>query len=142
MQVRETQNGFLIVLARGEQVIETLTSFCKERGITGGVLRGIGAVKNATLGYYSLAKKEYFFKTFPEDMEVASMQGNIALVDGEPFLHAHVVLSRMDDTLSCVGAHLKEAEVAVTLEVFLAPHERPTERFLDEDIGLKLMRLS
>lgn len=141
MQVRDTGEGFIIVLSRGEKVIEALTLFCKERGIRSGIFRGIGAVKNATVGYYSLAKKEYFFKTFKEDMEVASMMGNIALVDDAPFLHTHVVLSKMDDSLSCVGAHLREGEVAVTLEVYLTPFEERVHRELDENIGLKLLKL-
>ncbi len=141
MKVRDTGEGFVIVLSRGEKVIEALTSFCKERGIGSGIFRGIGAVKHATLGYYSLAKKEYFFKNFPDDMEVASMMGNIALVDGIPFLHTHVVLSKMDDSLSCVGAHLKEGEVAVTLEVYLTPFKERITRVLDENIGLKLLRV-
>lgn len=141
MDVRDVELGFLIKLAKGEKVMQTLTDFCERRGIKGGVLSAVGAVKNAEIGYYNLAKREYFFKTFAEDREVASMSGNIALVEGKPFIHAHVVLSAMDDSLSCVGAHLKEAEVAVTLEVYLTPFSVPLVREHDETIGLKLLKI-
>lgn len=139
MKVRDVETGFLIKLERDEKVLETLTAFCEARGIHSGVLVGIGAVKNAELGYYSLEKQKYFFRIFPEDREVASMQGNIALVEGKPFIHAHAVLSACDETLACVGAHLKEAEVAVTLEVFLTPFPSAVPRYFDETIGLKLL---
>jgi predicted DNA-binding protein with PD1-like motif len=141
MQVRDTETGFLIKLERGEKVLESLHDFCARRGIQGGFLWGLGAVKNATLGYYDLGKREYFFKTFAEDREVASMQGNIALVDGKPMIHLHAVLSAMTDKLDCVGAHIKEAEVAVTLEVYLTPFNVPLARAYDEGTGLKLLDL-
>jgi len=141
MKVRDTETGFLIKLERGEKVIATLQDFCARRGIKGGFLWGLGAIKNTDIGYYDLGKREYFFKNFPEDREVASMQGNIALVDGAPFIHLHAVLSAMDEGLSCVGAHIKEAEVAVTLEVYLTPFAVPLSRQFDDETGLKLLNL-
>lgn len=141
MKVRDVETGFVIKLERGEKVLATLIDFCEKRGIKGGVLHAIGAVKNTEIGYYNLEKREYFFKLIPEDREVASMTGNIALVDGKPFIHAHAVLSSMDDALSCIGAHIKEAEVAVTLEVYLTPFPVAFERKYDEDTGLKLLSI-
>jgi uncharacterized protein len=141
MQVKDVEKGFMLKLERGERVMETLTAFCAARGIGGGVLQAVGAVKNAELGYYDLVKREYFFKKFPEDREVASLMGNIALVEGKPFIHAHAVLSAMTDALDCVGAHIKEAEVAVTLEVYLTPFDTPIGRAYDEGTGLKLLNL-
>lgn len=141
MQVRDVETGFMLKLSRGEKVMETLAQFCEKRAIKGGFLHALGAVKNTEIGYYSLEKREYFFKTIPEEREVASMTGNIALVDGKPFIHAHAVLSAMDEGLSCIGAHIKEAEVAVTLEVYLTPFATPFARAYDEETGLKLLQL-
>jgi uncharacterized protein len=141
MKVRDTETGFLLKLERGEKVLATLQDFCERRGIKGGFVWGLGAVRNAEVGYYDLGKREYYFKNFPEDREVASMQGNIALVEGKPFIHLHAVLSAMTDKLDCVGAHIKEAEVAVTLEVYLTPFVIPLSRAYDEETGLKLLDL-
>jgi len=93
------------------------------------------------IGYYDLAKREYFFRDEPGVFEVASMQGNVALVEGKPFIHAHAVLSRCDLTLECIGAHIKEAFVAVTLEIVLIPLAMQLSRKLNDDIGLKLLDL-
>jgi predicted DNA-binding protein with PD1-like motif len=128
-------------LQRNEPVVATLTALCEREGIHAAVFLGIGAVKNTELGYYSLEKREYYFKTISEDREVASMTGNVTLVDGKPFIHLHAVLSACDESLACVGGHIKECEVAVTLEIFLTPLATQIERAYNEDIGLKLLKL-
>lgn len=154
--VNKNQNHVL-VLERGDNVIETITKYCEEKGITFGVFTGIGAVERVKIGYYDLGKREYFFRDEPGVFEVASMNGNVALVypeetrwmegpstalgAGKPFIHAHAVLSRCDETLECIGAHIKEAFVAVTLEVFLTPLDISLGRELNELIGLKLLKL-
>ncbi|MFA7309309.1 MAG: PPC domain-containing DNA-binding protein [Candidatus Paceibacterota bacterium] len=141
MQVRDAGTGFVIKLERGEDVIPTLTDFCTRRGIRAAVFQGIGAVERVKIGYYDLRKKEYFFRDEPGVFEVASMQGNVALVDGKPFIHAHAVLSRCDESCACIGAHIKEAFVAVTLEIYLTPLDIAISRKPDESIGLKLLDL-
>jgi hypothetical protein len=139
MQHRATvqDRHFTIRLSRGEKVMDSLTRFCEEEGIQSGVVSAVGAVKNTEMGYYDLQKREYFFKTYLDDMEVVSMTGNVALVENKPFLHVHAVLSDTDNTAH--GGHLKEAEVAVTLEVQLVSLAGSVERKLDESIGLKLL---
>lgn len=141
MKSLKTNTGYVIALARGEELIATLTKFCGDNNIEGAMFTGIGAVERVEIGYYDLEKREYFFRDEPGVFEVASMQGNVALVDGKPFIHAHAVLSRCDETCACIGAHIKEAFVAVTLEVFLTPLGISLSRKLNDDIGLKLLEL-
>lgn len=141
MQAQETDKGILIKLARGEELISTLTALCEERQIRNAIFQGIGAVENVEIGYYDLSKKEYFFTKDEAVFEVAAMQGNVALVDGKPFIHAHAVLSRCDESLQCIGAHIKSAQVAVTLEIFMTVLDSSIERKLDHNIGLKLLSL-
>lgn len=141
MNAAQTDKGHVVKLERGEELIATLTAYCAEQGIFNAVFQGIGAVERVRIGYYDLGKKEYFFRSEEGVFEVASMQGNVALVDGEPFIHAHAVLSRCDESLECIGAHIKEAYVAVTLEIFMTVLDSSIERKLDENIGLKLLSL-
>jgi predicted DNA-binding protein with PD1-like motif len=141
MQQTKTERGFILKLARGEELIATLTQWCADTGVQNAIFQGIGAVERVQIGYYDLGKKEYFFRSEAGIFEVAAMQGNVALVEGKPFIHAHAVLSRCDDSLECIGAHIKEAYVAVTLEIFLTPLETNVSRKLDDDIGLKLLDL-
>lgn len=134
---------YFLRLVRGEDVLPTIIAFCKEKGITSGSFRAIGAVEQSKIGFYDLSTKKYGQKDYPDAMEVASMTGNVALVDGEPFIHAHAVLSGIaagSENLP-VGGHVFGAKVAVTLEVHLVAFDESIARELDEDIGLKLLHL-
>jgi predicted DNA-binding protein with PD1-like motif len=137
------QAEYFVRLERDEDVLKVLTDFCAEKGIESGSFRAIGAVKEARIGYYDLTKKEYGSKMYEAEMEVASMTGNVALVDGKPFIHCHAVLSGIAPGTENqpVGGHVFEAKVAVTLEVHLEVFNESIERKLDEDIGLKLLDL-
>jgi len=141
MKTRDVERGYVLALERGEECIATLTDFCQRRGIHAAVFQGIGALERVEVGYYDLTRREYYFRSEDGVYEVASMQGNVALVDGRPFVHAHAVLSRCDETLACIGAHLKVGYVAVTLEVFMTPLDTTIERRFDEGVGLMLLHL-
>jgi predicted DNA-binding protein with PD1-like motif len=140
MKFSKTEKGYIIRLLKGEKIIERLTSFCNQNSIESGVFQGIGAVMSAELGFYHLDKKEYEFKKIENLMEIVSMTGNVALVEGQPFLHIHTVLS--DENLQTIGGHLKEAQVGATCELFLTKFETPVERVFDEETGLKLLNCS
>ncbi len=139
MKSRKAGSNHILVLAKGEEVVQTLSDYCEREKIHAAWVQGVGAVNHVQVGYYDLKSKEYIFKIEPGPFEVAAMQGNITHADGKPFAHLHAVLSRMDDSLQCVGAHLKAAVVSVTLEVFLTPIELPLSRRYDDDIGLNLL---
>ena len=141
MKSRKGSTQHVLVLAQGEEVVQTLTDYCAREKIRAASFSGVGAVKHVQVGFYDLSTKEYVFKIEPGPFEVASLQGNIATVDGNPFLHLHAVLSRMDDSLQCIGAHLKTATVAVTLEVIVTPIDVPLTRKYDEAVGLNLLDL-
>lgn len=141
MKYKQDGRRYVIALSRGERVLSALTNFCEERNIVAGVFQAIGAVEKPEIGYYDVHKKEYFFTQADGEFEVASMNGNIALVDGKPFVHAHAVLTACDTSGKVLGAHLKEAYVAVTLEVFFIALDAELVRALDADIGLKLLDL-
>ena len=79
-----------------------MTRFCKENGIKNAKLSGIGAVKKTEIGAYDLPNKEYIKREYSEILELLSLEGNVALKDGEPFIHAHVVLS--DHKMQTLGA--------------------------------------
>jgi predicted DNA-binding protein with PD1-like motif len=70
---------------------------------------------------------------------VLSLVGDIALADGEPQVHAHVVLGRADG--STVGGHLLEGRVWPTLEVIVTELPAALRKRHDEQTGLALIDL-
>jgi predicted DNA-binding protein with PD1-like motif len=137
MKVREVEGGFLVRIDKGEEILSTLTAWARERGIGSGALEGIGAIENARLGFFDIKRKEYETKELEGEYELVSLTGNISLVDGQPFVHAHCVLGRADCSL--IGGHLFCATVAAAGEFFVRPFAEPMQRELNRDIGLKLL---
>jgi predicted DNA-binding protein with PD1-like motif len=72
-----------------------------------------------------------------EQVEVLSLVGDIALKDGEPTVHAHVVVGKADG--SAHGGHLIEAHVLPTLELILIESPNFLQRKYDEETGLALI---
>ncbi|MEL1225469.1 MAG: PPC domain-containing DNA-binding protein [Candidatus Neomarinimicrobiota bacterium] len=139
MQFQKVGKDYLINIDKDEKVVETLTRFCKENGIKNAKLSGIGAVKKTEIGAYDLQNKEYIKREYSEILELLSLEGNVALKDGEPFIHAHVVLS--DHKMQTLGGHLFETTVGVAGEFFLTQFDGNAYRELKPDIGLACMCL-
>lgn len=137
MKFKKIEQKYLIRLERGESIVESLTKFCQEQAINFGTISAIGGVDQATLGWYELTTKSYHWKDFSGNLEVVSLTGNIALLDQAPFLHIHTVIA--DENYQSFGGHLKEAKVAVTLEVIIEKLEGKVERKMEDEIGLSLL---
>ena len=140
MQYKKVQNGFMIRLVKGEEIIATLSAFVEEQKIPGGFVFGLGAFKDATLGYFDSAKKEYLKNHFKEDMEFGSLTGSVSHFEGKPFVHAHVVAAGPD--ARAFFGHLFSATISATGEFFIIPSDARIERKADPDTNLNLLDLS
>lgn len=130
----ESAPELVVILEPGEPLMESVLHVARERGIRSASFQGIGAVRDAELGAYILEKRDYVRQHFNGTYELLSLAGNISLKDGEPYVHAHVVLG--DDEFSTVGGHLFECVTAITVEIFLRPSEAGLQRQLDDRVGL------
>ena len=139
MQFQKIDNSYIVHVEKGEKVMDTLTQFCIDRNITSGQLSGIGAVKNVDIGAYNITSKEYIHKIFDSILELLSFQGNVAIKDDEPFIHAHITLGNHDMEVS--GGHLFEMEVAAVGEFIIHDFKDKTHRVLNKDIGLATLSL-
>ena len=136
MLIKNNGAQILVVLDKDQPVLSTLTEIVMAQRIKGGHITGIGALKDAELGYYDLHKKDYIRKTFnSEDYELVALNGNITLRDGSPYVHAHTALGRSDFTI--FGGHMFEARVAVTAEIYITPFGIMPERSLNIELGLQ-----
>lgn len=131
---------YAVIFETGDEVKSGLLAFAKEHGLAGSHFTAIGAFHDVVLGYFNWQKKEYKRIPLREQVEVLSMVGDIALKEnGEPEVHAHVVLGKSDGT--AVGGHLMEAHVRPTLEVIVVESPRHLRRQHDPESGLALIRL-
>jgi uncharacterized protein len=74
-----------------------------------------------------------------EQVEVVSLIGDVAVEDGEPKIHAHVVIGKRDG--ATLGGHLLEGRVRPTLEIVLTEAPEHLRREFDSVSGLALIRL-
>jgi uncharacterized protein len=139
--MRSTKKGdvHIVLVERGEKVIEKLTLYCKQQGISAGYLTAIGAVEEAEIAHYTVDSKEYSTTILKEPMEIANLTGNVSSIDGEPYLHCHITLGKKDFSVVC--GHLKEAKVHAVCEVYIFPVELHLERRKDEGIGLNVWKM-
>jgi predicted DNA-binding protein with PD1-like motif len=141
-QLIHEQHGeqtFVIVFAKGDEVVAGLQQFAEERQITAAHFTAIGALRDVVLGYFERERKDYKRIPLQEQIEVLSLIGNIALADGKPKLHAHVVIGKSDG--SAHGGHLLEAHVWPTLEVIVVESPQHLRRTYDTETGLALLNL-
>ncbi len=87
---------FLVVCDKGDDPIAGLTDFARQERLTGSSFTAIGAVRSVTLGYFDPDAKEYVRHRVDEQCEVLSLVGDVAVSDGEPSVHAHIVLGKRD----------------------------------------------
>jgi uncharacterized protein len=131
------EKTFVLVFDTGDEVASGITTFAGENDLDAASITAIGAFSGATLGYFDIVRKEYEKIPVEEQVEVLSLIGDIALNEGEPELHAHVVLGRRDGTTK--GGHLLEAHVRPTLEVVLIESPDHLKKTTDEETGLALI---
>src|SRR5919106_3276218 len=127
---------FSVIFETGDEPVAGLTRFAEENTLTASAFTAIGAFSEATLGYFDWDKKDYERIPVKEQVEVLALVGDIALQDGKPKLHAHVVLGRRDG--SACGGHLLAARVRPTLEVIVTESPVHLRRVYDPATGVAL----
>jgi len=130
---------YALVLATGDDVPTELGRFVREQKIEAGALTAIGAFSSAVLGYFDWETKQYKRIPVEEQVEVLSLIGDVAVSEGKPTLHMHVVLGKRDG--STVGGHLLEARVRPTLEITLTEPPGYLRKRKDPESGLALIDL-
>lgn len=68
-----------------------------------------------------------------------SLIGDVALKDGEPQIHAHLVVGRADGTAH--GGHLLSATVRPTCEIVLTENPQHFQKQIDSQSGIALIRI-
>ena len=134
------QRTFVLVFESGDEVMSSLLDFSRREGLAAAQITGIGAFREATLRYFDWDRKRYADIPVAEQVEVASLIGDIGVDDkAGPALHIHVVLGRRDG--GAIAGHLKDAHVRPTLELTVTESPAHLCRRKDPETGLNLIRL-
>jgi predicted DNA-binding protein with PD1-like motif len=138
-QIDEVPRTFILVFATGEELAEGLLGFAKAQKLSAASFKAVGALSSARLGWFNWESRRYEpAVTLDEQVELLSLIGDVALKDGEPIVHAHVVIGKKDGTAH--GGHLLQAYVRPTCEVVLTESHARLQRIVDPASGLALIK--
>jgi uncharacterized protein len=129
---------FALILQKGDEAMRCLQDFALKERLGGAQVTAIGAFSSAKLAFFDWQTKAYQGIPVEEQVEVASLNGDIAVgPDGKPSVHVHAVLGRRDGT--AMAGHLQEGHVRPTLEIIIT--ESPTHlcKAKDAESGLALI---
>jgi len=137
--LEERPRTYALILDTGDELASELKQFAKKEKLGGSSFQAIGAFQSVRLGWFNWESKEYETSVaLDEQVELLSLIGDVALKDGEPQVHAHVVVGKRDG--SAHGGHLQKAVVRPTCEVILIESPRHLEKQHDPESGLALIR--
>ena len=133
------ERTYALVFDKGDSVLPELEAFAREQRIAAARFTAIGAFSSVKLGYFDRERKEYLEIPVDEQVEALALVGDVAEHEGEPKVHAHVVVGLRDGRTR--GGHLLEAEVWPTLEVILDESPAHLHKRVDAETGLPLIDL-
>jgi predicted DNA-binding protein with PD1-like motif len=102
-------------LNTGDDLLDGITSYAADAGITAAWLTYLGAVSRASLRYYDQDAREYRDFALDEHLEVLSGVGNVSMLAGAPFVHTHAAFA--DASGAAFGGHLNTGTTVWALEV-------------------------
>lgn len=139
MKIFDTHDHYVIVLAKGENLIECLEQFVAQKNVKTAWLQGLGAALELEIGYYDLDTKEYKWRQLQGTHEITAMQGNMTRdSNNQPIFHIHGTFS--DTESRAYGGHIKRLIVAGACEILIRPLEGLNlTRQTDPATGLNLL---
>lgn len=140
MEYRRFKDKYLVRLQKGEELIESILKLAREENISLGRVSGLAALDKVQISLYAADTKEYLIKELTGDMEIVSLEGNIAEKDGEAYLHLHGSVAHDDNIV--YGGHMHLAQVSVTAELIVDVIDGKVDRQYDEETGANLWKFN
>lgn len=139
-EVEQQPRTYVLIFETGEEIASSLKDFATARKLADASFKAIGALSRAKLGWFNWETKKYETAVeLNEQVELLSLIGDVALYEGKPQVHAHVVIGKKDGTAH--GGHLLEAIVRPTCELVLTESPAHLRKELDKEAGIPLIRI-
>jgi uncharacterized protein len=137
-QIDAAPKTFVVVFETGDELASQLSAFAVERRLLGASFKAIGGCSSVRLAWFNPESKKYEPSvTLDEQVELLSLIGDVALLEGKPAVHAHAVIGTKDGR--ALGGHLLEAAIRPTCELFLTESSAPLYKVHDAESGLALI---
>ncbi|ATY56327.1 TPA: PPC domain-containing DNA-binding protein [Staphylococcus argenteus] len=137
MKLQKNNHTTLLVLEKGEDIVESITRFSDTNNLKFATVSGIGACDDVILKFFNLTTKEYEERHITEPLELTSLMGNISRLDNGHFAHLHATFGTQ--TYQTYSGHLSKAIVSATAEIIITHTDMDINRTYNEAIGLNLL---
>jgi uncharacterized protein len=137
LTTEEPTKQYAVIFYQGDEAFSGLVEFAEKYHVTSAHFTAIGALNGATLGWFDPQRKMYKKIHITGQHEVIGMSGDIALYQGKPVVHTHMVVGSPDGTTH--AGHVLEAYVSPTLEVMVTVDPVAMHKRLDPATGLTLI---
>jgi predicted DNA-binding protein with PD1-like motif len=133
----ESTKEYAVIFYKGDEAFSGLQEFAEKYQVTSAHFTAIGAVSGATIAWFDPQRKMY--KKIPIDgqHEVIGMSGDIAVYQGKPVVHTHMVVGASDGTTR--AGHVLAAYVSPTLEVMVIVDPVTMHKRFDPETDLTLI---
>lgn len=138
MEYRKYGETYLVRMDPGEEILEQLERFARQEHIRLASVQALGAVKEFTVGVFSLEEKQYHANHFQGAYEIVSLTGTIDTMNGDFYCHLH--MSAGDEQGRVFGGHLNRAVISVTCEMVVTPLPGTVDRVRSEELGINLWK--
>jgi predicted DNA-binding protein with PD1-like motif len=125
---------FILRVVEGESLFSALKTFVRVHQFPSAIFTGIGALCNITIGFYHRHNQQHTVKNFADTYEIASLNGNITLADGNFFIHMHASVS--DESFAVFGGHIIEAHASASTEIAITPMAYTITREYDPELKI------
>jgi len=133
----EPTKQYAVIFYQGDEAFSGLLEFAEKYHITSAHFTAIGAVNGATLGWFDPQRKMYKKIPIEGQREVIGMSGDIALYQGKPSVHCHMVVGSPDGTAR--AGHVLDAYISPTLEVMVTVDPVAMQKRFDPATDLTLI---
>jgi predicted DNA-binding protein with PD1-like motif len=133
----EPTKQYAVIFYEGDEAFSGLLEFAEKYHVASAHFTAIGAVNGVTLGWFDPQRKMYKKIPIQGQQEVIGMSGDIALYQGKPVVHTHMLVGTSDGTTR--GGHVLSAYVSPTLEVMVAVDPVTMQKRFDPDTDLTLI---
>src|SRR5271170_6568487 len=133
----EPTKQYAVIFYQGDEAFSGLLEFAEKYHVTSAHFTAIGAVNGATLGWFDPQRKMYKKIPINGQHEVIGMSGDVALYQGKPVVHTHMVLGASDGTTR--AGHVLAAYASPTLEVMVTVDPVAMQKRFDPETDLTLI---
>src|ERR1700683_3158534 len=133
----EATKRYAVIFYQGDEAFSGLLEFAQKYHVTSAHFTAIGAVDGATVAWFDPQRKMYKKIPINGQHEVIGMSGDIALYQGKPVVHAHMVVGNSDGTTR--AGHVLAADVSPTLEVMVTVDPVTMQKRFDPATDLTLI---